>query len=112
MILRQDKLYHRSRPVRLRRITPPIFIFKEQCHIQMAKVEKIHPCTNRLPWAKLNKQPKTGYIDGHFAKTGLSGGSFAKPDVMRLNYPNFIQFGSKWPIDNIATIRYLNPTPV
>ena len=38
MMLRRDKLYHRSRLVRLRRITPPRFIFKEQCHIQMAKV--------------------------------------------------------------------------
>ena len=40
MILRQDNLYHGSRLVRLRRITPPRFIFKEKCHIQMAKVGK------------------------------------------------------------------------
>ncbi len=40
MILLRDKLYHRSGLVRLRRITSPRFIFKKQCHIQMAKVGK------------------------------------------------------------------------
>jgi hypothetical protein len=36
-------------------LTPPRFIFKGQCHIQMAKVEKIHNWANMLARTKLGE---------------------------------------------------------
>ena len=32
--------------------------------------------------------------------------NLAKAGIMRLNFPNFIQFGSKGPVDNMSDIWY------